>query len=102
MMLAGVTLIAPETVFFAYDTEIGADTVIEPNVFFGPGVTVGAGATIHAFSPSRRRASIGAGCEVGPFARLRPGRRPAREEPRSAISARSRRPRSATAPRSTT
>ena len=26
LMLAGVTLIAPETVFFSHDTEIGADT----------------------------------------------------------------------------
>ena len=38
-MLAGVTLIAPETVFFAYDTAIGSDVTIEPNVVFGPGVT---------------------------------------------------------------
>ncbi|MCL4107633.1 UNVERIFIED_CONTAM: hypothetical protein GTU68_022094 [Idotea baltica] len=33
----GVTLQAPETVFFALDTYIGGDTVIEPNVVFGPG-----------------------------------------------------------------
>ncbi|TIQ00383.1 MAG: bifunctional UDP-N-acetylglucosamine diphosphorylase/glucosamine-1-phosphate N-acetyltransferase GlmU, partial [Mesorhizobium sp.] len=33
-MLSGVTLIAPETVFFSYDTEIGADTIVEPNVWF--------------------------------------------------------------------
>ncbi len=36
----GATLIAPETVWFAYDTVIGRDVTIEPNVFFGPGVTV--------------------------------------------------------------
>ena len=40
MMLAGVTMIQPETVVFAYDTVIGADTVLEPGVFFAPGVTV--------------------------------------------------------------
>ena len=38
-MLAGATLVAPETVFFA-DTELGRDVVVEPNVVFGPGVTV--------------------------------------------------------------
>ena len=48
-MLAGVTLIAPETVFFSHDTEFGADVLIEPNVFFGPGVKVASGAMIHAF-----------------------------------------------------
>jgi bifunctional UDP-N-acetylglucosamine pyrophosphorylase/glucosamine-1-phosphate N-acetyltransferase len=72
MMLAGVTLIAPETVFFSYDTTIGADTVVEPNVWFGPGVTVAEGARIHAFSHFEK-ASIGPASEVGPFARLRPG-----------------------------
>jgi bifunctional UDP-N-acetylglucosamine pyrophosphorylase/glucosamine-1-phosphate N-acetyltransferase len=72
MMLAGVTLIAPETVFFSHDTEIGAETVVEPNVFFGPGVKVATGAKIHAFCHIEG-AEIGAGCDVGPFARLRPG-----------------------------
>nr|MBP7952247.1 NTP transferase domain-containing protein [Sphingorhabdus sp.] len=36
----GATLIAPETVWFAYDTVVGRDVVIEPGVFFGPGVTI--------------------------------------------------------------
>lgn len=72
MMLAGVTLIAPETVFFSHDTKVGADSVIEPNVWFGPGVSVGEGAKIHAFSHFEQ-AKIADGCEVGPFARLRPG-----------------------------
>ena len=72
MMLEGVTLIAPETVFFSHDTEIGAETIIEPNVFFGPGVRIAGGATIHAFSHIEG-ATIAAGAEVGPFARLRPG-----------------------------
>jgi bifunctional UDP-N-acetylglucosamine pyrophosphorylase/glucosamine-1-phosphate N-acetyltransferase len=72
MMLAGVTLIAPETVFFSWDTVIAADTVVEPNVWFGPGVTVAEGVRIHSFSHFEK-AVIGAGSEVGPFARLRPG-----------------------------
>jgi bifunctional UDP-N-acetylglucosamine pyrophosphorylase/glucosamine-1-phosphate N-acetyltransferase len=71
-MLSGVALIAPETVYFSHDTEIGADTVVEPNVWFGPGVTVESGATIHAFS-HLEGATVASGCEVGPFARLRPG-----------------------------
>jgi bifunctional UDP-N-acetylglucosamine pyrophosphorylase/glucosamine-1-phosphate N-acetyltransferase len=71
-MLAGVTLVAPETVFFAYDTELAADVFIEPNVFFGPGVKVSSGAIIHAFSHIEG-ADIGPDAHVGPFARLRPG-----------------------------
>ncbi|QBM75734.1 bifunctional UDP-N-acetylglucosamine diphosphorylase/glucosamine-1-phosphate N-acetyltransferase GlmU [Sphingomonas sp. AAP5] len=71
-MADGATLIAPETVWFAHDTAIGRDVVIEPNVVFGPGVTVGDGALLHAFSHIEG-AEIGAKAEVGPFARLRPG-----------------------------
>ncbi|MDQ6434528.1 bifunctional UDP-N-acetylglucosamine diphosphorylase/glucosamine-1-phosphate N-acetyltransferase GlmU [Mesorhizobium sp. LHD-90] len=71
-MLAGVTLVAPETVFFAYDTQIAPDAYVEPNVFFGPGVTIEAGAVIHAFSHIEG-AHIGPRVEIGPFARLRPG-----------------------------
>ena len=72
LMEAGVTLVAPETVFVSFDTAIEADVVVEPNVVFGPGVTVVAGARIKAFS-HLEGARVGAGCEVGPFARLRPG-----------------------------
>jgi bifunctional UDP-N-acetylglucosamine pyrophosphorylase/glucosamine-1-phosphate N-acetyltransferase len=72
LMLSGVTMIAPETVFLSYDTEINQDAVIEPNVVFGPGVTVEAGAVIHAFS-HLEGAHVSAGATVGPFARLRPG-----------------------------
>jgi bifunctional UDP-N-acetylglucosamine pyrophosphorylase / glucosamine-1-phosphate N-acetyltransferase len=68
----GATLIAPKTVWFAYDTVIGRDVVIEPNVFFGPGVTVADGVTIRAFCHIEG-ASLATGVEVGPYARLRPG-----------------------------
>ncbi|RWD34360.1 bifunctional UDP-N-acetylglucosamine diphosphorylase/glucosamine-1-phosphate N-acetyltransferase GlmU [Mesorhizobium sp.] len=71
-MLSGVTLIAPETVFFSHDTEIGADTIVEPNVWFGPGVKIATGAKIHAFSHIEG-ATIASNCDVGPYARLRPG-----------------------------
>ena len=68
----GATLIAPKTVWFAYDTVIGRDVVIEPNVYFGPGVTIADKVTIHAFSHIEG-AVIGEGATVGPYARLRPG-----------------------------
>ncbi|MDR6635087.1 bifunctional UDP-N-acetylglucosamine pyrophosphorylase/glucosamine-1-phosphate N-acetyltransferase [Phyllobacterium sp. 1468] len=72
MMLAGVTMQAPETVFFAHDTLVEADAVLEPNIIFGPGVSIASGAVIHAFSYFEG-AKIGANANVGPFARLRPG-----------------------------
>jgi bifunctional UDP-N-acetylglucosamine pyrophosphorylase/glucosamine-1-phosphate N-acetyltransferase len=68
----GVTLQAPETVFFAHDTYVGRDTVIEPNVVFGPGVTVESGAEIRAFS-HLEGCHVSQGAQVGPYARLRPG-----------------------------
>jgi len=71
---AGVTLVAPDTVFLAADTVLGRDVVIEPHVVFGPGVVVEDEAVIHAFS-HLEGAHIGKGASVGPFARLRPGTR---------------------------
>ena len=72
MMLAGVTMHAPETVFFSHDTLVEADAVLEPNIVFGPGVSVASGAVIHAFGYFEG-ARIGQNANVGPFARLRPG-----------------------------
>ncbi|HWE16772.1 MAG TPA: bifunctional UDP-N-acetylglucosamine diphosphorylase/glucosamine-1-phosphate N-acetyltransferase GlmU [Hyphomicrobiaceae bacterium] len=71
-MEGGATLIAPETVWFSYDTSLGRDVLVEPNVFFGPGVTVEDGAHIMA-NCHMVGARIRAGARVGPFARLRPG-----------------------------
>ena len=68
----GVTLAAPETVFFALDTAIGRDAIIGPSVVFGPGVTVESGAEIRAFC-HLEGCHISRGAVVGPFARLRPG-----------------------------
>ena len=68
----GVTLMAPETVYLAFDTIVGRDTVIEPNVVFGPGVTVESGALIRAFS-HLEGCHVSRGAKVGPSARLRPG-----------------------------
>jgi bifunctional UDP-N-acetylglucosamine pyrophosphorylase/glucosamine-1-phosphate N-acetyltransferase len=71
---AGVTMVAPETVFLSADTTFGKDVVIEPYVVFGEKVTVEDGAVIHAFS-HLAGAHVGKKCSVGPFARLRPGTR---------------------------
>ena len=68
----GATLIAPETVWFSWDTLLGRDVLIEPNVFFGPGVSVADGVKIRA-NCHIEGAQIASGCEVGPYARLRPG-----------------------------
>jgi len=71
-MAEGATLVDPATVWFSFDTKVGRDVLIEPNVFFGPGVAVADGATIRGFSHIEG-ATIGSGAEVGPYARLRPG-----------------------------
>ena len=71
-MEGGATLVAPETVWFSFDTVLGPDVVVEPNVVFGPSVTVEEGARIRANS-HLEGAIVRAGAIVGPYARLRPG-----------------------------
>src|SRR5215470_11816430 len=69
---AGVTMVAPDTVYLCADTKLGRDVTIEPYVVFGPGVTVEDGALIRSFS-HLEGAHVGRSAQVGPFARLRPG-----------------------------
>jgi bifunctional UDP-N-acetylglucosamine pyrophosphorylase / glucosamine-1-phosphate N-acetyltransferase len=69
---AGVTMLAPDTVFLSTDTRFGKDVVVEPYVVFGEKVVVEDGAVIHAFC-HLIGAHVGKGVSVGPFARLRPG-----------------------------
>ncbi|MGV9009653.1 bifunctional UDP-N-acetylglucosamine diphosphorylase/glucosamine-1-phosphate N-acetyltransferase GlmU [Brevundimonas sp.] len=71
-LAAGVTMAAPETVHFSFDTEVGAGTIIEPFVVFGPGARIAPGARIRSFSHIEG-ATVATGAEVGPYARLRPG-----------------------------
>ena len=71
-MADGASLVAPETVWFSHDTELGRDVLVEPNVVFGPGVSIADGARIRAFS-HLEGATVAAGAEIGPYARLRPG-----------------------------
>jgi bifunctional UDP-N-acetylglucosamine pyrophosphorylase/glucosamine-1-phosphate N-acetyltransferase len=71
-MLAGATLIDPASVWFSFDTVIGADTVVHPSVQFGAGVRIGSNVTIKGFCHIEGT-EIADGAIVGPFARLRPG-----------------------------
>jgi bifunctional UDP-N-acetylglucosamine pyrophosphorylase/glucosamine-1-phosphate N-acetyltransferase len=69
---AGVTMIAPDTIYLAADTTFGRDVTIEPFVVIGPGVSIADGAVIRSFSHIVQSA-IGKNASVGPYARLRPG-----------------------------
>jgi len=71
-MKAGVTLRDPDSVWFSYDTEIGRDVTIFPNVVFGPGVKIADNVEIRPFCDIED-AVIGAGASIGPFARIRGG-----------------------------
>jgi bifunctional UDP-N-acetylglucosamine pyrophosphorylase / glucosamine-1-phosphate N-acetyltransferase len=72
LMLGGVSMQAPDTIYLSHDTEMESEITLEPNIVFGPGVHVSKGAVIHAFSHIEG-AHIGENAEIGPFARLRPG-----------------------------
>lgn len=71
-MKAGVTLRDPDSVWFSWDTQIGRDVTIFPNVVFGPGVKIADNVEIRAFCDIEE-AVIGAGASIGPFARIRGG-----------------------------
>lgn len=68
----GVTMTAPETVFFSFDTDIGADVIVEPHNVFAPGVRVAKDCRIRSYC-HLEGAVLEEGCEIGPYARLRPG-----------------------------
>lgn len=71
-LAAGVAMPAPDTVHFAWDTQVEGGAVIEPYVVFGPGARIASGARIRSFSHVEG-ATVASGAEVGPYARLRPG-----------------------------
>ena len=71
-MTEGASLTAPETVWFAWDTQIGRDVTVGPNVVFGPGVAIADKVAIHAFCHIEG-ARVESGAIIGPYARLRPG-----------------------------
>jgi bifunctional UDP-N-acetylglucosamine pyrophosphorylase/glucosamine-1-phosphate N-acetyltransferase len=87
-MLAGVTLVHPETTYIEAGVEIGADTVIWPNSLLrgetqvGEGCTIGPGAVIRDSVVGEgcrvelsvvEQAVMEAGSNVGPFGHLRKG-----------------------------
>ena len=71
-MEGGATLQQPDSVFCSFDTRLGQDVTIGPNVVFGSGVTVEDGVEIRAFS-HLEGCIVKSGAIIGPFARLRPG-----------------------------
>ncbi len=89
LMEAGVTLLDPERVDVHGSLTCGRDVVIHPNVLFEGRVHLGDGVLVEAFSRIRNAnvgagtiihthcvieaGEIGQGCEIGPFARMRPG-----------------------------
>ena len=89
LMEAGVTLIDPSRIDVHGELRCGRDVVIYPNVLFEGSVHLGDGVVIEPFSRIRN-ARLGAGtvihshcvieageigpdCEIGPYARMRPG-----------------------------
>ncbi len=73
-MADGATLIDPQTVYFSWDTRLGRDVVVGPNVCFAPGVSVGDRVEIRPFC-HLEGVTVAEGAQIGPFARLRPGAR---------------------------
>jgi len=89
LMLAGVTIVRPETVLIDPDVEVGPDTIIELGVSLLGKTCVGEGCRIGAFSVVAdseiaagvtvkqscmvSESKIGPGASIGPFARLRMG-----------------------------
>jgi bifunctional UDP-N-acetylglucosamine pyrophosphorylase/glucosamine-1-phosphate N-acetyltransferase len=71
-MAEGATLLDPDSVWFSFDTALGRDVTVGPNVFFGPGVAVADNVKIHSFS-HLDGVTVQESAVVGPFARLRPG-----------------------------
>ncbi|WP_146592267.1 NTP transferase domain-containing protein [Puniceibacterium confluentis] len=65
----GVTMAAPETVYFSYDTRLGRDVTIGPHVVFAPGVTVRDEVEITAFA-CLADCVIQRGTRIKPFAGL--------------------------------
>jgi bifunctional UDP-N-acetylglucosamine pyrophosphorylase/glucosamine-1-phosphate N-acetyltransferase len=71
-MAAGVTLLDPNSVYFAFDTVIANDVTIHPQVFFGSEVEIESNVQIRSFSHIQG-AKIKSEVIIGPFARIRPG-----------------------------
>ncbi len=71
-MLAGVTIVDPQTTWIEADVEVGEDVVVQPFTVLGGRTQIARGAQIgpHVAVVD---AVIGAGATIGPFCYLRPG-----------------------------
>lgn len=69
IMADGVTLLAPESVYFSWDTTIGEETTIGPNVRFMSGVTVAENCTIEG-SCYLKETTLEANSTLKPFCYL--------------------------------
>jgi len=90
-MAKGVTLEDPDTTYIGPDVSIGADTVIGPNVHLRGTTRIGANCRLDGssfltdavvadevllrFGVVMTEVEVGRGCQIGPFAHLRPGSR---------------------------
>lgn len=72
LMLSGVTIVDPNTVYIDDTVEISPDCIIEPQVYIEGVCRIGSGCHI---GPSVKISNsvLGDNCEVGPFCYLRPG-----------------------------
>ena len=68
----GATLLDSDSVFFSYDTQIGQDVIIEPNVFFGLGVKIGNNCIVKA-GCYLENTELKDNSNIGPYARTRGG-----------------------------
>lgn len=91
LMESGVTILEPQRTSIEPRVRVGLDTVIHPDVALLGGTEIGAGCVLHQGTWIRDSrigegvtiepysvldgADVGAGCRVGPFARLRPASR---------------------------
>lgn len=88
IMLAGVTMVDPSSVYIDIDVKIGRDTVIYPGTVIQGGTVIGEGCAIGPFSQviSARigdnvtvrqsiieDSDIGSGSTIGPYSYIRPG-----------------------------
>lgn len=70
IMRSGVTLIDPKTTYFQWDTVVGKDTIIYPNVCFGEQVVIGENVTVYP-NCYLTKTHLANNTKVGPFAHLR-------------------------------
>jgi bifunctional UDP-N-acetylglucosamine pyrophosphorylase/glucosamine-1-phosphate N-acetyltransferase len=70
-MLAGVTIVDPESTWIDPDVSLAADVIVHPFTVLRGSTRVGEGAEIHPHTVAVD-AHVGAGASVGPFCYLRP------------------------------